>query len=372
MNRILGVLIGFLVSLICFFCAALIIIGPPTLLRNAAKARPYATVFLPLREDSRSQPTEPAAPIIIFMGDSSVVQPPWAETGSPSIPSLLQAELRGSSPGFAGATVAEWAFPGGRLFHYYCLLFEAEKHSPALVVIPINWRSIGPQSAKWSESFAFPELSALVPLGERGNASGAFIMQMECISPSRQRFYRVRRPLLYVSGLRIWLQSAAGMRTETAPPAELLDLLPAGKRLIARYSDKRLFTQYANDIPADDPQLRALRSIVEAAGRRNLNLLFYVTPIHLDEMRNREVFDDGSFRESLGRILTAARSEAAVCLDLSALLREDDFIDNYEHYTAEGNRQIAAALAEKAGEILKAVEGPAAASGGRGAPQTPP
>jgi len=352
MNRIRSIVIGFLLSLLLAILSAVILIGRPTLLRHAAKVKPYVVIFQTPISRSGGTHADDASALVIFLGDSSVAQPPWAEKGSPRIPSLLQAYIRESVPGLQQATVADWSFPGGRLFHYYCLLFEAEKYSPVLVVIPINWRGLGPTSQEWREAFAFPELSSLVPRSERAHRSGSTMMRMEDISMTQQRFYRLHRPFLYVTGFKLWFKAAFGMETEREFPQEMLDLLPLGKELVGRYSDELLFRQYANEIPHDNPHLRVLRSIVEAAGRRNLNLLFYITPIHLEEMRKRTVFDEALFAESAQRIVEAAGSDTSVCLDLSGLVREDDFLDNCEHYTAEGNRMIARALAPAAREII--------------------
>jgi len=358
MNRIRSIVIGFLLSLLLAILSAVILVGRPSLLRHAAKVKPYAVVFQTPISRAGGTHTDDASTLVIFLGDSSVAQPPWAERGSPSIPALLEGEFHRSSSALAEATVADWSFPGGRLFHYYCLLFEAEKHSPALVVIPINWRGLGPTSQEWRETFAFPELSALVPRSERTHPHGAAAMHMEDISRARQTLYRLHRPMLYVTGLKIRLKAMVGLETEEAPPAEILDQLPLGKELVGRYSDDLLFRQYANEIPHTNPHLRMLRSIVEAAGRRNLKLLFYITPIHLEEMRKRTAFDEALFAESAQRIAEAAGSDTSVCLDLSGLVREDDFIDNYEHYTAEGNRMIARALAPAAREVIAGVAPP--------------
>jgi hypothetical protein len=182
-------------------------------------------------------------------------------------------------------------------------------------------------------------------------------MRMEGISPTRQRIYALQRPLIYVTGLKRCFRDAIGMDVEAMPPEEILRLLPAGEMFIRNYSDERLFTQYTDDIPPGEPPLQALRSVVEAAERLDMKLLFYITPIHLEEMRRRQAFDDDLFQASVERVVEAARSETSLCLNLSGLLRGRDFLDSGEHYTADGNRLIARALAVEAGEILMAAQG---------------
>jgi hypothetical protein len=350
MSMVRRIALWFFLSLAFALVSALVVAGKPTMLRHAAKIKPYAVAFQAPPPAAGSGPTN----LIIFLGDSSVAQPPWTPIPAPRISALLADELTDSFLELGDTRVADWAFAGGRLFHYYCLLFEAEKHSPALVVVPINWRSIGPLSEEWGRSFAFPEISALAPQSERAHPSGATIMRMEGISPTRQRIYALQRPLIYVIGLKRWFRGAIGMDVEESPPEEILRLLPLGEMIIGNYTDERLFTQYTDDIPPGEPPLQALRSVVEAAERLDMKLLFYITPIHLEEMRRRQAFNDDLFQASVERVVEAARSETSLCLNLSGLLPERDFMDNYEHYTADGNRLIARALAAEAGEILKA------------------
>ena len=352
MNRIWKIVFWFVFSLCFVFLAVFCLADRPALMRHAAKVKPYAVAFQSGGTIRRGT-AEPGS-VLVFFGDSSVARPPWAKRNSPSIPALLEAELRNFSPDSLSPSVLDWAFAGGRFFHYYCLLFEAEKHRPSLVIIPINWRSLGPQAPQWREKFAFHELSALVPRGEWAHPSGKSVLRLEGIPPPRLALRLLHRPTLFITGLRVSFQTTLGIQPKEEPWAEVFDNLPSGQELIARYGDERLFNQYANRISGDNSQLRLLRRLVETADRRGVKLLFYITPIHLDEMRRRPPFDAAAFRESVGSVVDATRSETTSCLDLSDLLGEEDFIDNHEHYSDEGNRKIALALASAAKEFIAA------------------
>lgn len=344
-------------SLLCFLAAiasAFSLIGRPALLRHASTVKPYARIF---QTPATPAPDRDTDRRIIFFGDSSVVQPPWSDANLPGIPSLLETELRESFPGPGDTTVIDWSFHGGRLFHYYCLLFEAHKRSPTMVVIPINWRSIGPQSEIWKTRAAFPELSGLVPRSEATSPSFKRIMRAEGISRSRWIRYQLYRPILYVIGFKMWFRTSMGMEMEKdLSPAELLASLPPEIFMIDQFTDVLLFRQYANEIPQDDPQLKTLQTLVDVAERRGMKLLFYIVPIHLGEMRLRPAYDDALFRESIERVVAATGSETSVCLDLSGLLKEENFIDVFEHYTVEGNRRIAHALVPAAADLLGAAD----------------
>jgi len=291
--------------------------------------------------------------LIFFLGDSSVAQPPWADKAATNIPDLLEAGLQEGYLACESVSVVDWSFPGGRPFHYYCFRFEAEHYSPSLLVIPINWRIFGASSDRWNETFAFPELCASVPINERRHGSGEVVMRLEGISVQRQFLYRLSHPMLYLSGLKIWVQANVGLRVEEKSWQDLRSLLPEPGQLISRFSDTKLFQQYTNHVKGDNSQLQIYRAIAETSVRRGTNILFYITPIHVYEMRARSGFDAEEFHRSTELIKRSVSSANSQCLDLSGLLGENDFIDNFEHYTPEGNRRIAGALASAVHEIVQ-------------------
>jgi hypothetical protein len=351
----LSIILWHLFSLGCVSLFALHAIGKPSVLACSSKLKPYAVVFQTRSLLKHARLTSDR--VIIFFGDSSVAQPPWAGRNTPDIPVILEAELRRSYPETGEVSVVEWAFNGARMFHYYCLLFEAEKYSPDVVIMPINWRSLGPKSIEWREMYAFPELSALVPFREGVSEPGKSVFELEGIPPSRRFTYLFHRQMLYIRGLRMWFRIRLGMESEEEPLSVRPETLPPVGMLMSFFSDEELFRTYANDIAHGNTQLRILRALTEAAGRRGMNLLFYITPIHVDEMRRRPKFNARTYRESVGRVVDAATSETSSCLNLLELLREEEFIDFYEHYRPEGNRRIALALTPAVHKLIASAEG---------------
>jgi hypothetical protein len=358
MKRLLQTVFWFTFSLSVILFIAVSVIGEPAVFKHSAEIKPYAHVFATGSVLRDADPTSDT--LIFFLGDSSVAQPPWATEGGPGIPKLLEEELRLSRPGLGNLSVLEWSFAGGRPFHYYCLLFEAAKYRPALLVVPINWRTLGPVSREWNKKFAFHELSASVPLSERRAHREIDIMHAENISRRKQIFSLPVRPLLYVYGLKIWARDKLRMdKGDSSEPFS--ELSPEMEGLITRFSDGQLFEQYANVIEEDNAQVAVLRELADASTRRGIRLLFYITPIHLHEMRQRSCFNPARFQQSADTIVRSLSSEYSQCLNLSALLEEEDFIDNFEHYTAAGNRKIALALAAAIPESIEAPPAPAPA-----------
>jgi hypothetical protein len=351
MKNVLYIALGFAFALVVFFCSAYVFVGKSTILDHSAKIKPYSHIF---KTGALINARKPKPDILVlFLGDSSVAQPPWADSDAPHIPAVLESLLRETAPDGQNISVIEWSFPGGRPFHYYCLLFEAEKYSPCLLVIPINWRILGPSSEYWDTKFAFAELCASVPLSERSQRSGSSVMELEGISIQRQLAHMFFHPMLYVTGMKLWLQSNLGMQAEEEAWGPLQLIAPDPGELISSFSDTRLFRQYTNHVTANNAQLKTLHAIAETSARRGIKVLFYITPIHMDEMRARASFDKEGFRHSIELVTQSVRSESSRCLDLSGLLGADDFIDYFEHYTPEGNQQIALALAPEVTELVE-------------------
>ncbi|MBI4831835.1 MAG: hypothetical protein HY801_09845 [Candidatus Lindowbacteria bacterium] len=350
MKKILQLILWYGLFIAALFLLPLLVVGKTAVLKSSERIKPYAVIFQTREKRTAARTNDE---VIIFFGDSSVSGPPWAEKDKPRTPALLETELRESYPDLGRVSVLDWSFDGARLFHYYCLLFEAEKYSPALVIVPINWRGLGPTAAGWKELYDFPELSASVPLSERGFSPGKKFFAVEGISALKQINYLPMRPTLYITGLKMWARISLHMEPEEEPMSHLRGTLPDPAWLMTQLSDYYLFTQYPNDLSDRSVQLWSLRWLAETASRKNIRLLFYITPIHVEEIRNREVFDPVRFQQSLWKIAAFSNCGTSICVNLVDLLHEKDFIDCFEHYTHSGNTKVATALASSVNELMK-------------------
>jgi hypothetical protein len=324
--------------------------GRETLLTEAAKVKPYAVVFQNAEKLGADRPA--GERLILFFGDSSVAQPPWAGMDTPHIPQFLEAQLAGAYPELGRISVVEWAFNGARSFHYFCLLFAAEEYRPDLIIIPINWRNLGPGAWEEDERYSFRELSLLVPLRERDHPVASRMLAREGITQTAHALARLCRPLLYLHGLRAWGRDRLGI-SQPNPAEDLRGKLPSVGALMAGFSDDKLLnTFYATDLGEKNEQLDALGALSQTAERHGLKTLFYITPIHLEEMRRRKGFDHEVFRESVRSLDLAVCADAGSCINLVGLLGEDKFLDCFEHYTWEGNELVARMLAREVARLL--------------------
>jgi hypothetical protein len=195
-------------------------------------------------------------------------------------------------------------------------------------------------------------MSALAPLFERGRAAGRRMMTQEGVTPLAQAFYKARLPLLYAQGLRAWGNERLGLSKEKNLE-NLMEIMPNVDKLMAGFTDEKLLTEYYPiSVGGDNQRLDALEALSQTARRRGLSALFYLTPIHVEEMRRRSGYSETAFQESITHVEKIALSEGGDCVNLIDLLEEKDFLDCFEHYTPAGNARIAQELAPEAARLM--------------------
>ncbi|UCD56270.1 MAG: hypothetical protein JSV16_10575, partial [Candidatus Hydrogenedentota bacterium] len=110
--------------------------------------------------------------------------------------------------------------------------------------------------------------------------------------------------------------------------------------------------RYPMEISRDNPTLKLVRLIASTSSRRGVRVLFYITPIHVQQMRTTKNFDAAAFHRSLALVMEQGSIGTTRCVNLVDLLDESDFADGAEHYKEEGQRKLALALLPQVGEIL--------------------
>ncbi len=302
--------------------------------------------------------------LIFFFGDSSVAGPflTQRDPNYLNTPKFLESELQLLIHPHRSVRVVDWSFAAASMFEYYCLLCRAEKYAPSLIIVPINWRFFTPlvyDDPQWD----FSELSALAPLLESFGPGVESPMDIERISLTDRFNLSCRYWGLYATGVKRWLKS-------TFKDSEAEQDVIAARRTVA-WNERRLFEKLSKEkldydwaaqnypmrIDEDNKMLRLLRAFSHAAERRNIQVIFYVTPINIEQIKAVGAFEADLFQESLERMVDTAASRGAVCLDLSGLLGSEFFLDPFEHYAEEGHRRIASLLLPEILEKLKFLSG---------------
>ena len=127
---------------------------------------------------------------------------------------------------------------------------------------------------------------------------------------------------------------------------------------------RQLFIKhYMTDIPPDHPMIGDLLDTAATLSRAGVTTLFYLTPIDVEGGMSLVGGEFAATASDNARRVAKALTEAgADCLDLSAQLPEDRFVDRdyaCEHLNLAGRRQVAEALAAHLAKTAKPAAGAA-------------
>ncbi len=116
---------------------------------------------------------------------------------------MLEEELNSENPDLGKVNVVRWSFGAATMFHQYCMMFEAEKYSPDLVIFPVNWLWFGQSGAVTRNTFRFLHMSAMAPLSEQFQSDPGNPLKIEGITASDQLVYFMEPHSLCAKGLKI-------------------------------------------------------------------------------------------------------------------------------------------------------------------------
>jgi len=352
-----------------------IFVGPQTILEYASMSRPYSILLSP---SSYSALTEAdGSTKIVCFGDSNYFYPPHrspkADGTETYLPTLLHEELTGKA-GLSDVVISQRAFASAGMFDYYCMVYEAMKFSPDLIIIPINWRSFGTDEwdafgTEWvvGSNWFHPELSALAPLRDGLPPEYENPIRARGISAAKQIEYKMSLYALYPIGMKMWaLENAKTFFAElrenihsSAFAAEELTIShsqPAIHDTVRPKQGKSVAKDFSIDFPmkveGSNPTFRSLAPIALVASRRGVKVLFYIWPLDQERFEDVGYLNKPLLEQSINLIAEAVDEENVYFTDLSGLLGRKHFFDSNGHCSVEGRRMIARALAPKISEIL--------------------
>jgi hypothetical protein len=248
-------------------------------------------------------------------------------------------------------------------------MFEAEKLSPDLLIIPVNWAWLSPQSISWRRKFPFHEVSGMAPISEQFRSDRGNPLKMEKISLGAHLLYSLNKYVVYAEGAKSWVRNL-GTEEGVARSDEMKEarLRMKEPRLVKRgpRSKKKRGSLPISGTPETveakeygisamlrpgDPSLDLVRYIATTAERRGIRILFYIAPVRFDKVQTAGKFDREKFDLTRSLIVEAATTSTTECLDLSILLDGDRFIDSL-HYKSDGHLELAEALAPEVYRVL--------------------
>ncbi|UCD59020.1 MAG: hypothetical protein JSV16_07950, partial [Candidatus Hydrogenedentota bacterium] len=261
------ILFWYMLMIFLALYASVSLVGKRTVLNYAADFAPYSRVFASGAETSST--AKDSDHLVFFFGDSSVALPQWAtiELKKHVIPAMLESEINRRYPEVGVVSVIPWAYTSANAFDYYCLLFSAERYSPSLVIVPINWRTFNMK--RWSR-FKYRGLSRLVPLRELLLQYRESPMALENISLGEQLGNHFDMPRVYAQGLKSWSKSNLSrlLFSDRASPAVPGSFTRENWERGTLQPDEELFLRYPMEISRDNPTLKLVRLIASTSSRR--------------------------------------------------------------------------------------------------------
>ncbi len=358
-------------TVLCF-----VLVGPQTILEYAGKSRPYSVLLDPASYQTLEE-REDSTKIVCF-GDSNYFYPPHkspkAGQESTYLPTFLHEELSASEQ-LSDVVISQRAFASAGMFDYYCMVYEAMKFSPDLILIPINWRSFGIN--EWDlfgmdmmESFNWyhPELSALVPFRSELSPGQEDPIRANGITLTKRMEYKLSLYALYPIGMKAWaLENAkslfAAARENLNPSAfaaqETVDFPPDAPVIEtslpkpgAHVPTRELEIDFPMTVESSNMTYRSMAPLAHIASKRDTKILFFIWPLDQEYFEQVGHLDRSSLEESKKLIASAVDEENIYFLDLSNMLGHEDFFDQYGHCLVEGRHKVAKALAPKIENIL--------------------
>ncbi|RJP67863.1 MAG: hypothetical protein C4532_14035 [Candidatus Abyssobacteria bacterium SURF_17] len=359
--------------LVCLAIAPILslpIIGMDSVFAHASRSKPYAVVFS--NQHRRTVQNHNNAIRIVSMGDSNYFYPVDTDV-HPSVSRIfLEENIEESFCAHGGdvkVDVIDWAFVGARMFHFYCLYYEALRYSPHIIIVPINWKWFAKIAA--TEEYWFPELTALVPVRSRDlDGSDMNPLTSRGISTMKQIEYKAHYYFLFPIGIKAWaIENKKGffdnptaramfikkqMERKTAvplPPEFGEEETKSRKRFIADRS--RVASRFPMDISESNLTFRDLCALADVASKHGTHVLFYIWPMDREYLTDMGAWDQSAFEVSRERIINATHKRNVHFVDYSGLLQREHFYDWGAHCVREGRIKVGQALAPEIVAILK-------------------
>lgn len=348
------IVFSYVAWLICIFFLSIYLLGRDTVLKSSVEnGKPYAMLFSPL---DLNTPDESNSLKVIGLGDSTFFAPAYggdSHFGRPEdhIPAILDRTLESYEPTLE-VVVSSWAFGGANMYNYYCMFYKAEKLSPDLIIIPINWTSFG---AWWRNTVKdnFPELCAFAPLSDDLISDHENLIVSRNIVSLKQLEYKIRIWSVYPYGMKQWVLAALrdfsdwGSEEESEEDG---DKSEGWREQMDKSAVKGLYNMKVN---RPDKSYRGIRAVANLASKHGVKTLFYITPLNLEFMDRKGALNRKVYEASRDLLIEATRAEGVYCIDLSDLLADEYFPDPTQHCNLEGRKKICEALAPVVLDILK-------------------
>lgn len=373
----------FIVFLVLAMLLCVWIAGTETILMAAMASKPYSVLLtdyhffgLITEYQESGAPEATGAKKVICLGDSNSFYPPDHVVPRDTnrglhLSGMLYESIENSRNEPPRIRFSEWSYVGATLFDHYCLFYEAEKFSPDLIIVAINWFSFGPAWLDHHEYFRL-ELSALAPLRSPLPDDYEDPIRSENISAVKQLQYKADIYSLFPVGAKFWISD--GLRSffeprarhEVSSPSEDptardADAGPVGNERVHELPKRGEFKPvweaapeyFPMSVERSNPTLRDMRALAYIASERDIKLLFFIWPIDIEYLEEVGAMDRSELMRARQFVKEEVVRENVYFADFADMLGHEYFYDMRGHNTPEGRKKVAEALYPTVLEILE-------------------
>lgn len=321
-----------------------------------------------LRDLPANQPRQ----TIVFFGDSTVSQ----YDHGPSLP-ILMAQSLNLSKRFPWVKVASVAAPGSGITQNGFLADHIAETRPDVVIWQLSYFQF---TDRWTSQNGTPELVGFVhaerlpeilmmPL-ERFKLSLSDVLLQQAIVRLDLHWVhrRIRKTQLRFGRMRETVEEALNNNTGRRPEKRAQTMRGTGYMrrhfgpvIRNRYSidgERMHFGETLAGIEPDHAKLRLFRSSVARLVDAGSDVIVYMNPTNFDHLRAIGLEHEAALDLVLQEIERSATESGARFLDLTELLRDEDYEDAAGHFIEDEDqtvpRRVANAIAEEAKPILEA------------------
>lgn len=327
MRRLLAIALGFLLT------AALVVGGAAALFFDEAVARGRERHVDRERLLRRIERQHPELPLVVWLGDSTILSYP----GRASYPKLIQQRQQGEIENLLVAQL------GLDFFHYYYLMGPILDLDPDLVVVVANLRSFVRDRRLGSRV----DLASLIPASELWRAARLPLQHRDLTLPRllllrMLRSERAAELLYFADGLRqaAWEAPLWGRLGESARPPPPAEWDPLREVPL----DRLMLMKYNRPIHPSHPVVEMMEATVEMASRRGVPVLVFASPLPYTEFAEDGWYDPAVFGARIDVLRKAVERGGGALLDLHRLVPGDGFFDFMGHFNASGHGRIARRL----------------------------
>ena len=280
---------------------------------------------------------------VLYFGDSSIRYHGRLDNDTTGIDQIFQKKT-----GLSICSIANAGF-SPLLYSQYIKLLDKTSYQPKLVIIPLNLRTSFTVPAARRPAFDFAMRQIDISFRRSGSFDLVKYLQYRFLGMEERLTESWKQQPVVYNGNRLGTHSS--IQDDSRIPVEL-DYAPEREHFYARQLGLKYRYHYMAPLSEADEMFNSIDDIIKYARSKNIQLLFYLTPINYQDGKkySGEAFTEQN-NKNIATITKYVQARGVKLLNLANALSPADFVDKrdaYEHFNFKGRDFIAEQVAKAA------------------------